>query len=93
MHVVFHVYYLQRVIVAATFLLRLLSFAGEGRILITLIKFQGQQNLLDRNTVTLRETDVSWVNSCDQNINLIHHKLHRTYALVHMLSSKIENSH
>jgi hypothetical protein len=92
MRAVFHVYYLRRVTVVATFLLRLLTFAGEGKILIALIKFQCQQSLHDRNIVTLRETDVSWTISCDENINLIYHKLQRTYALVHMLSSKIEKA-
>ena len=91
MHVILHVYYLRRFKVVATFLLRLLLFAGEGRILITLINFQGQQNLHDRNIVSLRENDVSWVISCDENINLIHHKLHPKYALVHTILREVKD--
>jgi hypothetical protein len=79
-HVVLHVNYWLRDIVVATFLVKLLLIAGEGKILIILLKFQTRQNIHDSNIVTLRETEVSWAISCNENINLIYHKL---YALVH----------
>jgi len=84
-----HVHYLLRVRVVGTFLLGLLSFAGEGKSLITLIKFEGRQNLHDSNIVTLRNRSV-WVISCGENINLIYHKLHPTYALLHTILREVK---
>jgi hypothetical protein len=57
-----------------------------------LIKFQSRQNVPDSNIITFRETEVSWAISCNENINLIYHKLHPTHALVHTVLRDVKGA-
>jgi hypothetical protein len=57
---------------------KIIMICWSSEVSIRLIKFEDQQNSQDINIASVKETDVSWVIYCDDDINLIRHKLRKS---------------